>query len=360
MWPSTRICELFGIEHPIVQAPMAGSDTPELAAAVTNAGGMGSMGFSGYSGDEIREKAAAARATTNGSLNYNFLVYRIPTADPVRWVRALEALAPFYEERGISSAPDAPGEWLEVNAERVRAAIAGSPRVMSFHFALPEPDLVDEIKAADIKVICSATSADEARHLEDIGCDAIIAQGWEAGGHRGIHSNPESLAVGAGEIGTLALVPAVVDAVSVPVIAAGGISDARGIAAAFMLGADGVQMGTAFLQCPESGICAAHRRALAGAKAGDTRVTRGLSGRPARAIRNRLTEALSDRDDQVAPYPFQLDVIAPLRETSNVRDDGDFIPLWAGQGVGLTRAVPAAEFVQRTADAALRLLGRSG
>lgn len=360
MWPSTRICELFGIEHPIVQAPMAGSDTPELAAAVTNAGGLGSMGLTGHSPDDIRKKTTAARATTNGALNYNFLVYRIPAADPVRWARAVEALAPLYSDRGIMSAPDAPGEWLEVNPDRVRAAIAGNPRVMSFHFGLPEPNLVDEIKAAGIKVMCSATSADEARRLENTGCDAIIAQGWEAGGHRGIHSDPDSLATGAGEIGTLALVPTVVDAVSVPVIAAGGICDPRGIAAAFMLGADGVQMGTAFLQCPESGICAAHRRALAGAKAEDTRVTRGFSGRPARAIRNRLTEALADRDDAIAPFPFQYDVIGPLRETSDAQDDGDFIPLWAGQGVGLTVAVPAAEFVQRTADAALRLLGRSG
>jgi len=256
------------------------------------------------------------------------------------------------------SAPEAPGRWLEVTIDRVRAAIAGSPRVISFHFGLPEPDLVNEIKANGIKVMCSATSADEARLLEDAGCDAIIAQGWEAGGHRGIHSEPDGPAAAAGEIGTLALVPAVVDAVSVPVIAAGGISDPRGIAAAFMLGADGVQMGTAFLQCPESGICPAHRRALAVAKAGDTRVTRGFSGRPARAIRNRLTEALADRDDAIAPYPFQFDLIGPLRETSDARDDGDFIPLWAGQGVGLTKAVPAEEFVRRTADAALRLLAQ--
>ena len=149
------------------------------------------MGLSGHSPDEIRKKTTAARAATNGALNYNFLVYRIPAADPVRWARAVETLAPLYVERGIMSAPDAPGEWLEVNSDHVRAAIAGSPRVMSFHLGLPEPDLVDEIKAADIKVMCSATSVDEARRLEDVGCDAIIAQGWEAGGHRGIHSDPD-------------------------------------------------------------------------------------------------------------------------------------------------------------------------
>ena len=351
MWNNSRLPRLFGIKYPIIQSPMAGSDGPRLTAAVANAGALGSLGLSGFGPDDIAAMAAEARAATNGSINLNFLIFKTPPFDATVWARATGAAAGLYAEAEIAQPQDA-GASNEVDAARLRAAIDRGPQVMSFHFALPEPPLLDEVRAAGIKVIASATSVVEARALEDAGVDAIIAQGWEAGGHRGIHRNPQALTDGAGETGTLALVPAVVDAVSVPVIAAGGIADARGIAAAFMLGAEGVQMGTAFLQCPESVVPQAHRDALAEADASDTRITRGISGRPARAIRNRLTEALAEHDDAVAPYPLQFDVIAPLRDLGR----REYMALWAGQGVGLTTAEPAGELVERLACQAQALL----
>jgi nitronate monooxygenase len=241
----------------------------------------------------------------------------------------------------------------------IETALAQGPEVMSFHFRLPEPDLLDRIKARGCRVICTATTPQEAVALERAGADAVIAQGQEAGGHRGSHADPGGPAALVNQIGTFALVPAIRDAVSLPVIAAGGVADGRGMAAALALGADGVQMGTAFLRCPESGVPAAHARALAAAGPGDTTVTRALSGRPARALRNALTAAFEGQEERAAPYPHQFAVTAPLREDSLARGDGDYLSLWAGQGVGLARAEPAAQVVARVAAEALAVLGRA-
>jgi nitronate monooxygenase len=357
-WPSSRLCDLLATEIPLIQSPMSGSCTPELAAAVANAGGLGSLGLSGYGLSDVVERCRAARRATNGALNFNFLLYDIPDVSEEAWARATAALAPHYRSRGVE-APARPSRAGSAATDAlIEAALAEGPSVMSFHYALPGPGLMARIKSRGVRVICTATTPDEARRLEAAGADAVIAQGAEAGGHRGTHADPCRARHTVNEIGLVALVPAIRDAVDIPVIAAGGIADGRGVAAAFMLGADGVQMGTAFLRCPEASVPDAHRRALASATANDTETTRALSGRPARALRNRLIDTFRDRPEDSAPYPLQFDAVAPLRDASLARDDGDFLSLWAGQGVGLAEAAPADTLLHRIARDALVRMGR--
>ena len=259
MWPRTDLLELLGIEHPIVQAPMAGSGTPALAAAVSNAGGLGSLGCGTMTPDDLEAKAEELRAATNRPFNLNFFAHNAPKANPDVDALTRRRVAPFYEELGLGDAPHsgkAPFDTFDSGTLSVLLEI--KPAVASFHFGLPAPDMVGALKDAGCRLLCSATTVEEARLLAEAGVDAIIAQGWEAGGHRGTFDvSFEDFGVG-----TMALVPQIVDAVEVPVIAAGGIADGRGIAAAFALGASGVQMGTAFLSCPEARISETHRDAL--------------------------------------------------------------------------------------------------
>jgi nitronate monooxygenase len=227
------------------------------------------------------------------------------------------------------------------------------PKVVSFHFGLPNKNLLARVRTAGAKIISSATSVDEARWLEDQGCDAIIAQGYEAGGHRGIFlTNDVST-----QVGTLALVPQVVDAVKVPVIAAGGIADARGIVAAFALGASAVQIGTAYLLCPEAKISAVHRQALRNAKDNQTVLTNVFTGRPARGIANRLVREVGPMSDVAPDFPLAAAALAPLRAKSEMAGSADFTPLWSGQAARLTRELPAAELTKRLAAEALEKLG---
>ena len=237
---------LLGTELPIIQAPMIGASTPELAAAVSNAGGLGSLGTAMLNAEELREAAETLRGLTNQSFNLNFFVHREPDLADYDANRMRTALMPYFSEMGLGEVPDPAAPAPAFNEETLEALLDIRPKVASFHFGLPAPETVERLKEAGIAVIASATTAAEARALETGGADAIIAQGHEAGGHRGTFLDHVDL----GTVGTMALVPQVVDAVTVPVIAAGGIGDARGIAAAFMLGAAGVQLGTAYLACP--------------------------------------------------------------------------------------------------------------
>ncbi len=345
---------LIGTELPILLAPMAGASTPELAAAVSNAGGLGALGSAMMSAAELRKETAAVRGLTNKSFNLNFFVHHEPDladydAKPMR-----QALSGYFDEFGLGEVPPPSVPAPAFNEEMLELLIEIRPRVASFHFGLPAPDWVERIKEAGIAVIASATTAAEARALESGGADAVIAQGHEAGGHRGTFLDHVDL----GTVGTMALVPQVVDAVSVPVIAAGDIGDARGIAAACMLGAAGVQLGTAYLACPEAKVHPGHRKALAEASDHSTVVTKIFSGRPARAIRNRLTEEMRWHEDSAAPFPAQRPMIAPLTSAGAKQNRAEFMQLWSGQAARLSKAEPAAEKTTRLMAEAYRLLGR--
>jgi len=356
MWPDRRLCDLLGIEHPIVQAPMAGSDSPALAAAVANAGGMGSLGCSAMAPETLRAAWGAARGATNGALNLNFFAHAPPDRDPDRAAHARSLLTPFFDEFGLGAVPEPaalPPPFGEAMFALVREA---APPVVSFHFGLPPERYVTALKDAGTVILCSATTPAEARDLESRGVDAVIAQGWEAGGHHGFYLSER----GAG-LATMALVPQVVDAIAAPVIAAGGIADGRGIAAVFALGAAGVQIGTAFLTCAESAAPGAHRAALMAADGSDTRPTRAFSGRPARGIENRYMRAMAPHEHALPAFPLMNPATAPLRKASAEADSADFVALWAGQAVGLNHETTAGGLMQRLiAEAEARLSHLAG
>jgi nitronate monooxygenase len=340
----TAVTELLEIEHPILQAPMASAATPELAAAVSEAGGLGAPGSAMLPVDELRRQAGELRELTDRPFQLNFFCHERPEIGDEVAARAREYFAPLYDELGLGEPPQPSAPPIDFDDARLEALLELRPPVVSFHFGLPPPKALAAIRDAGLRVLATATTVAEARHLEQHGVDAVVAQGAEAGGHRG-----SFLVEGDdGPVGTLALVPQVVDAVDVPVIAAGGIADGRGLAAVLALGAGAAQIGTAFLPCPESGIAAAYREALRDAEADATLLTRSVSGRPARALRNRLASELSG----VLPYPAQLSLTLPLREASGPA----FQPMWSGQAAALAREAPAAEVVGTIARDAERIL----
>lgn len=342
MWPETRLTALLGIDLPIIQAPMAGATTPALAAAVANAGAMGSLGCAFLTPAAYTEQITATRAMTNRALNVNFFCHTPPRDDPGRNAVAAETLAPMFEERGLGAMPAIVETNVPYGPEIHKAVLASCPQVVSFHFGLPDPAMVDALKAEGAVILCSATTAAEARDLEARGTDAIIAQGWEAGGHHGFYLSDRP-----SQTGTMALVPQVVDAVSVPVIAAGGIADGRAIAAALALGAEGVQIGTAFLATEEAHVAAPHRAAIARSDGTDTRTTRAFSGRPARGIANHYMDAMEPHENALPDFPLMNTVTAPLRAASAKAGDQDYLSLWAGQAVGLARPGSATALIDR-------------
>jgi nitronate monooxygenase len=355
MWPNTRLTELLGIAVPIVQAPMAGSGTPELAVAVSNAGGLGSVGCGFMPAAEIPSLVAALRSRTNGAFNLNFFAHRAPADDAETWLRATRRLMPYYRELGLGpptghGAPDPEPGFGEAALD---ALLAAPPPVVSFHFGVPEGDALDRLKGAGCVLLSSATSVAEACALEAAGVDAVIAQGWEAGGHRGAFAI-EDAATG---VGLMALVPQVADAVSIPVIAAGGIADGRGIAAALMLGADGAQLGSAFLSCPEVGIADAHRRALETATDADTVLTLAYSGRPCRLRRSRYVDEMARDPVDLPEFPLTYALTAPLRAAEDTARSTDFQFLLYGQGAALNRSMPAAALVATLAAETAERLG---
>ena len=349
MWPNNALTELLGIELPIVQAPMAGAATPALAAAVSNAGALGSLGFGTSPPEAIGEQVEAFSQRSNRGLNWNFFCSPEPSDIEARSRAMRKSLAPIYAERGLGEPAVPPIPFHPFGRAHLAQIEAHRPRIVSFHYGLPAQDLLSGVKATGAVVLCSATSVAEARLLAEGGADVIIAQGTEAGGHRGTFTGLDVTR----QAGTMALVPQIVDAVDCPVIAAGGITDGRGIAAALMLGASAVQMGTAFLFCPEAQVSPAHRALLAKASDDGTRLTWLFTGKPARSMVNELMERLKPDEDQAAPFPTQIGLVAPLRQ-----DDGQWSSLWAGQAAGLGREMPAAELVKQLADEVGRLLRR--
>ncbi len=354
-WPRS-LADRIGVEYPVFQAPMAGGpSTPELAAAVSNAGGLGSMGAGYVPAETLREAIRATRKLTGRPFCMNlFAPEQVPAPSPDEVSRAQAALAPFRTEVGLAAtAAPAAGQPFR---EQLRVVLEERVPVFSTTFGALAREDVEALARSGAIVIGTATNVREARALEATGVHAIVAQSGEAGGHRGTFLGP----VEGGLAGTLTLVPQIVDAVRVPVVAAGGIMDGRGIAAAFALGASAVALGTAFLACPESGASRPYKDAvLARRDADETTLTRAFSGRWARGIRNRFTEALA-----AAPalaYPLQNSMTADLRREAAKAGKADLLSLWAGQGVALARARPAAELfrdlVRETEEAVARLAG---
>jgi nitronate monooxygenase len=353
MWPDRRLIELFGIEHPILLAPMAGPGTPQLAIAVAEAGGLGSLPCAMLGPDQMRADVRVFRARVRKPVHLNFFVHTAPEPDTIADLRWRRRLAPYYEELGIDRDMPAPGA-SRVPFDEAACAIVEElrPEVVSFHFGLPEAKLLDRVIAAGAKVIGCATAVREAQWLEDRGCVAVIAQGLEAGGHRGMFLTGDVAA----QMGTMALVPQIVDAITVPVIAAGGIADARAIAAAMVLGAAGVAMGTAYLLCPEAGTSAVHRTALQTARDGDTALTNLFTGRPARGVVNRLMTELGPMSNDVPEFPLASGPLAPLRAAAEALGSGDFSPLWSGR----PDKAPAQTQDGASASGTWRLWWRSG
>jgi nitronate monooxygenase len=341
MWPRTALAELVGIATPIVQAPMASMSTAPLVAAVCSAGGLGSLGAATMTPDTVQAEVRAIRALTSRPFAVNFFVHRPPRRDDETFARMQARLEPYRRELGADDFPGPASAPPPFGAEMLELMLALRPPVVSFHFGLPGATAVAALRSAGILILGTATTVAEARLLEAGGVAAVIAQGIEAGGHRGTFASRFA----EGQMGTMALVPSVVDAVRVPVIAAGGIADGRGIAAALMLGAAGVQMGTAFLGCPEVVIDPLYRRTLLEPRAAHTRVTRLLSGRPARVIVTRFVEEMSGEEDQAPEFPLQRLLTAPLGRAAAARGDAEFQAMYCGQAAALIRPQPAADLV---------------
>lgn len=348
MWPSNALTERLKLKWPIIQAPMGIMTTPALAAAVSNAGGLGGLGMWGLSAEDAGRRIAGFRQMSGGGLNVNYPIWPEPQASQES-VDAMRArLQPHYDSKRMGPTPMPLGVASDVSDEHVAMLLKAKPEVVSFHFGLPRQEVVDAIKNAGIFVQSSATTSAEARRLEAAGVDAVIAQGTEAGGHRATFTGVDMSM----QAGLFSLLPQIVDAVRVPVIAAGGVCDGRTVAAAFMLGASAVQMGTAFLLCDEANVRPAHREALTQADESCTVVTDVISGRPARYIRNKLVDDLLESGLQPLPIPQQLSLTLPLGDSG----DRDVTALFAGQSAGMVRYKTAADLVQSLAEDASRRL----
>jgi nitronate monooxygenase len=347
MWPDRRILDLFGIEHPIIQAPMAGPVYADMVVAVAEAGGLGSLPTATFSVDQTRAELEAIRRHTKKPFNLNFFCHVPPVVDPAREAAWRDRLAPFYREFGIElGAPRPSSTRAPFDDAMCQLVEEFRPEVVSFHFGLPEAQLFARVRATGAKILSSATSVDEARWLAAHGCDAIIAQGAEAGGHRGIFLGSDPLIEAASQAGTMALVPQIVDAVKLPVIAAGGIADARGIVAAFALGAAAAQLGTAYLFCPEARVTAPHRTALRHAKDNATALTNVFTGRPARGLLNRAMRELGPLTADAPAFPLAGGALAPLKAAAEAAGSGEFGSLWSGQAASLGRELPAGELTR--------------
>src|SRR5207244_2404878 len=323
-----KLPQLLGIDLPIIQAPMAGVQGSALAVAVSNAGGLGSLPCAMLGLGAMREELAKIKAQTGKPFNVNFFCHTPPAPDAKREAVWRAALSPFYKKYGIDpeSIPAGPGR-APFSAEAADVLAEFKPAVVSFHFGLPSKELLARLRAWRPKVISSATTVEEAHWLEAHGVDAVIAQGLEAGGHRGIFLSDDLTT----QVGTFALLPQVIQNVKVPVIAAGGIADAKGVAAAIALGAAGVQIGTAYLLCPETTTSEVHRAALRSKAARHTALTNLFTGRPARGIVNRIMRELGPINGAPPAFPLATAAIAPLRAKAEAQGLGDVSPLWSGQ-----------------------------
>ena len=350
---SENLMRRLGMAAPLLLSPMAGVADAALAIAVARAGGLGAIAAATLSIEQLHEQTRRFRDAVDAPLNLNFFAHTVSPPSPADIERWRAALAPLHEQLGLSLPTQVAAGRQPFDAEALAAVEALRPQLVSFHFGLPDASLLERVKATGAFVLSSATTVAEARWLQARGADAIIAQGWEAGGHRGMFLDTD---VGA-QAGTLSLLPQIVDAVEVPVIAAGGIADGRGLAAALMLGASAVQVGTAFLRSPEARTSPAHRAALATSTDDATRVTNVFTGRPARGLLNRLMRELGPMSSEAIAFPYAGSLLAALREHD---PGGDFVPLWAGQSAPLAKAIGAEEITRGMIDEALDVLRDSG
>ncbi|BBF86542.1 enoyl-[acyl-carrier-protein] reductase [Aquitalea magnusonii] len=339
------LAQWLDIPFSIIQAPMAGVQGSRLAIAVSTAGGLGSLPAAMLSATQLHAELQALQVLGGKPYNLNFFCHQMPADDPARLAGWQTVLQPYYQQEGLSAAPSSAAQRLPFNQEMADMVSHYRPAVVSFHFGLPAPALLQQVKAAGCKVLSSATTVAEARWLEANGADAIIAQGLEAGGHRGMFLDMDLDT----QLGSFALLPQVVAAVKLPVIAAGGIADAAGIAAAMRLGAAGVQLGTAYLLCDEADTSALHRAALGRPQAAHTALTTLYSGRPARGIVNRLMRELGPRHPAAPAFPLAAAALAPLRAAAEAQGRDDFSPLWCGQNASGCRAVSAAVLTRQLA-----------
>lgn len=355
MPPEPTLTQRLGLEHPIIQAPMAGgATTVQLVAAACRAGALGFVGAAYSTPDAILQAAAEVRARTDRPFGINLFAPQPPPEASGDADRVLEVLASVHTELGIAppSVPPAGGTDF---AEQLEAVLETDAAVFSFTFGLLPPGAIEELHQRDRFVIGTATTVDEAVALEEAGADAIVTQGSEAGAHRGTFGPSFDTAM----IGTMALVPQVVDAVGVPVIASGGIMDGRGVAAALTLGAHAAQLGTAFLTSDEAGIPPAYKQTILTAREDETRLTRAFSGRAARGIVNRLMIDFDTQPDVILPFPLQNAMTRPARNAAAEQDRPEFLSLWAGQGVRMARRLPAGELVRLIADETASALGQA-
>ena len=345
---ATDLWQRVGARVPVIQSPMAGAGGVALAAAVIAGGGVGSLPGAMVSAARLVEQAAAVRARAAGPLLLNFFCHRVaPDSDDCAWLALLQ---PFFAAEGIDPALSPAAGRRPFDADAAAAVEAVRPALVSFHFGMPAPALVERVRGTGALVLATATTVDEAEWLAARGCDAIVAQGFEAGGHAGWFLGDHR------PVGTIALVPQVVDAVDLPVIAAGGIADARGVRAALALGAAGVQVGTAYLATAESEASDAVRARLGGAGARDTVFTNVLTGRNARGFRNRLIDALGPISTAAPPFPRAAAPLAPLRTVAEAAGRPDYSPLWAGQAAPLAQPGGARALTEQLGAAALAVL----
>lgn len=355
MWPDRRLIDRFKTEFPIVLAPMAGVMDAELVIAVAQGGGLGSLPCAMLSAEKAREQVNIIRQRVSAPVNLNFFCHKAVDADPAREARWRQRLAPYFREHGLD--PDA--AINAANRAPFDAAFCAvveelKPEVVNFHFGLPEPKLLQRVKGAGAIVMSSATTVKEAIWLEENGADVVIAQGADAGGHRAMFLT-ENISE---QPGTFSLLPQVVDAVKVPVVAAGGIADGRGIAAAFALGASAVQIGSAYLRCPESKVTPQGRVALAQASDESTVITNVMTGRPARGVANRVMREVGPISPDAPAFPHAATALGPLKAAAEKQGKVDFTNLWAGQAVRMGKEMPAAELTRALAGAALARMGQ--
>lgn len=349
-WPDQRILDLLGIEIPIIQAPMAGADSVALARAVSLAGGLGSLACPLLTGDEIRKAAHALSDDLAKPFNLNFFSHTMITPSAAAIEKWKDFLRPHYERWGLDiNAVPASRLRMPFDAESCAIVEEIVPRVVSFHFGLPDQSFVERLKKRGIVILSTATSVREAKWLESHGCDAIIVQGSEAGGHRGMFLETDI----ATQTGLFALLPQVVEQVDLPVIAAGGIADGRGIAATFSLGASAVQIGTAYLFCPEARVSSLYRQALEQCGDSGTALTNLFSGRLARGIVNRYMTECGYVSDAAPPFPHAATLVAPLRAASEKAGSVDYMQMWAGQSAHLAKPMRAEDLTRKLAADAL-------
>ena len=342
-----RLLKMLDIELPIIQGPMAGNMKPDLAAAVSNAGGLGMLPCATLSVGQMIVEAGQVRSLTNRSFALSFFCHADPGDTAAQERVWLEKLAPYYKEFGVTQAPPTGTARNPFDEKYCEAVLKLAPKIAHFYFGMPKPALVRRLKDAGIVVISTGTTVAECKRVVEEGAEAVCAQGFEAGGHRGIFlSNDTDIAQ---QVGTMALVPQVVDAVNVPVMAAGGIADARGVAAAFALGASAAWVGSAYLLTPESKISPMHREALKNARDDSSALTSLFTGRPARGIVNRLMRDMGPMNPQAPTFPNAANPLAPLRAAAEKAGSGDFSPLWTGQAVSLARETSAAELTKELA-----------